>query len=334
MNVGIIGCGVMGAVHAETAALCGLHVAVCFDILTERAETLARAHGARPAADPREITEGDDLQIVVVASPTSSHSAYVISSCEAGKNVFCEVPLARTAEDAQYMRDAAEKFGVKLFAAHITRYSHAMCSLEAQIAENKIGSVGFVKTYRGGACPRGQDGWYRDFEESGGVVFDSMIHDFDWIRHAFGTPQTVFCQNLLRTSPDPLDYAMATVSLSSGMIAQAVGSWAHPAGHRVAVEVVGDAGIARYDSADAPITVTRRSAGEAPPGVPRSSSPTAKGPYHSQWEDFLSWIADETAPRISPDDAVMAVRIAEAALQSAAKGAPVTVKGLADAGPA
>jgi predicted dehydrogenase len=182
-----------------------------------------------------------------------------------------------------------------------------------------------VKLYRGGIFPVGVDGWFRDFAQSGGVTLDSMIHDLDWLRYAFGDAERMFCQALRRSTPDFIDYAMATVRMKSGVIAKVIGTWAHPSGFRVEAEVCGDQGMIQFNSDEAPLAAMKRVEPGSAPSMIVPASPVPTSPYQLEWEDFLTWIEEKSAARVTPQDALEAVRMAIAALRSAETGKPVRI---------
>lgn len=324
MKAAIVGCGAAGEMHARTATLCGLDVVACGDVNAKRARRLARSFKAEASTDCASVIRRDDVDIVVVASPTPSHADLIVGAAKAGKHIFCEAPLSRTALEGRRALRAAKRAGVKLFAGHSLRYDHAFAAIEDQVKAGKVGEVGFIRSLRAGACPSGEGDWYHDFAMSGGVVLDQLIHDFDWIQSVFGRPKRVFCQNLLRSHPHAMDYAMATLTLESGVIAQVVGSWAHPLGDRIQLEVCGQGGMIQYDSEAAPLRAMKRSGANSKSVF--TSNPVGKPAHQLAWEDFLAWIDGKGAPRVSPEDALAAVRIAEGALKSAASGKPVTFR--------
>ncbi|MEK7794251.1 MAG: Gfo/Idh/MocA family oxidoreductase [Candidatus Hydrogenedentota bacterium] len=325
MNAGLIGCGLMGALHAEMAHACGIKVVACADASLSAARDLALRIGAKAYNDADAILDRRDVEIIIIATPTPTHLELVQAAASAGKHIFCEKPLARTTADAREAVQAAKRAGVKLFVGHVVRYFHEFEAIRAQIESDKIGKPGFVKTFRGGALPGGAGKWFQDFEKSGGAVFDMLIHDFDWIRYVFGPVRRVFCQSLMKTEPVVLDYALVTLRLKSGVIAQVVGSWAHPSGFRVRAEVCGSGGMIQYDSAQTPISIAPRAGAKGATGTIVPSSPIAESPYLLEWRDFAGWLADGKAPRLRPEDAVEAVRIAEAALTSNKTGQPVAL---------
>jgi UDP-N-acetylglucosamine 3-dehydrogenase len=151
---------------------------------------------------------------------------------------------------------------------------------------------------------------------------DTIIHDFDWLRYAFGDPERVYCQNLRRT--DCIDYSQVTFRMKNGMVAYTTGAWAYPSGFRVAVEVCGDGGMLTFTSDDVPIqAMLRREAGHGG-GAIIPESPVPESPYALEWGDFVQWIEGRGEPKVKPEDAVWAVRMALGALESAESGQPVT----------
>lgn len=325
MNVAIIGCNGMGRMHARMAAQCGQTVVACGDTHRRIAQSLAKEFDAQASIDSMKVIRRPDVDIVVIATPTPTHAQYIQAAAAAGKQIFCEKPMCRTVKECQESISAARKAGVKLFVGHVVRYFHEFETIRAQIEAGKVGRPGFVKIYRGGIFPRGVDDWFRDYEQSGGVTFDSMIHDLDWLRYVFGDAERVFCQNLQRKEPEYLDYAMATVRMKSGVIAKLIGTWAHPSGFRVEAEVCGDKGMVQFKSDDMPMALAMREKAGKQAGVLVPSSPLPVSPYQLEWEDFLMWLQGGTTVRVTPRDGMEAVRMAAAALKSAHSGRPVKV---------
>jgi predicted dehydrogenase len=325
MNVAIIGCGGMGHVHAQMAVNAGLNVVVCGDKFKRKADALAKKFGAAASDDCMEVIGRSDVDIVAIATPTPVHTQYVVAAAEAGKHVFCEKPFGRNVQQCKEAIAAVKKAGVRLFVGHVVRYFQEFEAMKAQVEAGKIGRVGFVRTYRGGIMPQGEEMWFQDYDQSGGVTFDCVIHDFDWLRYMFGDVERVFSQHLQRSTPETLDYSLTTVRMKSGVIANVVGTWAHPSGFQVKTELCGESGMIQYDSADTPIHAMMRGSAGAGPGMIIPSSPVPVSPYQLEWEDFVAWLYEEREPRVTAQDGLEAVRLALAALQSAETGKAVTL---------
>ena len=323
MNLAIIGCGGMGRMHAQLAANCGFKLVACADKRKENAEALADAHTADAVRNPMAAIRRADVDVVGIMTPTPTHTQYVVAAAEAGKDVFCEKPFGRTVQQCKEAIAAVKKAKVKLFVGHVVRYFQEFEAMRQQVADGKVGKVGFVKLYRGGIFPVGVDGWFRDYEQSGGVTFDSMIHDLDWLRYVFGDASRVFCQALRRTTPECIDYAQATFRMKSGVIAKVIGTWAHPSGFRVEAEICGDKGMIQFNSDESPMKAMKRTRPGEAPGMIVPGSPVPVSPYQLEWEDFQVWREGKARARVTPEDALEAVRMAAAALESADTGKPV-----------
>ena len=325
MNLAVIGCNAMGSLHAKMASNCGVRIVACGDRHRGVAEAFADKFGAEPSDDCLSVINRPDVDIVAITTPTPTHADYVAVAAAAGKHIFCEKPFCRTVAQCKAAIAAAKKAKVKLFVGHVLRYFPEFEAIRSQIQAGKIGKVGFVKMYRGGIFPGGVNGWYRDYDLSGGVTLDSMIHDLDWVRYAFGDPERIFCQTLRRVVPDPMDYSMATLRMKSGIIAKVVGAWAHPSGFRVEAEVCGEKGVIQYSTEEASLITNKRQEPGLAPTMIVPETPVAISPYQLEWEDFLVWIEGRARVRVTPEDAMEAVRMATAALKSADTGKPVSL---------
>lgn len=322
MNVAIIGCSGMGRVHADALVRAGLKVVICADKAKPAAEALASTYGAKAVTNVAAAMRDKHVDIVLIATPTPFHLEQVKLAAEAGKHIFCEKPFCRTVAECHEAISVAKKAGVKLFVGHVVRYFHEFETMKAQIEAGKIGQPGFVKLYRGGIFPGGGKSWFANYAMSGGVTLDCMIHDLDWVRYAFGEPQRIFCKAIMRTEPEPLDYSQVTMRMKNGLIATIIGTWAQPAGFQVKAEICGNSGMIQYDSLDAPMQAQLREVASGPNMIV-PGSPVNDSPYQREWEDFAAWISEGRTPRVTPEDGLQAVRMAEAALESARTGKPV-----------
>jgi len=115
--VGVIGCNGMGwnnlSVFLEQqgvtcAALCD----VDNNVLDKRASEVEQRAGNRPQLyrEYRRMLERDDIDAVIIATPDHWHCLPLVHACQAGKDIYCEKPLARTIAECQIMVDAARKY--------------------------------------------------------------------------------------------------------------------------------------------------------------------------------------------------------------------------------
>ena len=219
LRIGVIGTGFAGSTHARAAI--GLPdvrlVAIAAETVAE-AEPLAAELGARIAPDALSLCASDDVDLVVVASPTYRHAEHVIAAAQAGKHVFCEKPIARTLDDARTMVRACGEAGVQLAIGHVVRFFPEYRRAKELLDSGALGRAALATLTRGTVSVGAARAWYLDPAKSGGVVLDLMLHDLDVIRWWFGEPARVYGKRLV--GGGPLDYALATVRYDDRPIVQ------------------------------------------------------------------------------------------------------------------
>ena len=265
-RVALIGAGAMGGEHGrQWQAVPGVEVVGVLAASREEAGRVAEAAGC-PAFGADEfdaLLRQTGPDIVDVCVPTPLHRENVERAAAAGKAIFVEKPLARTLADCDAIVHAVERAGVPLMAGHVLRFFPEYAAAKRLVDAGGVGKAAAIRTARLGGMPHGWQGWYADGAQSGGVVLDLMVHDFDWLRWTFGPVQRVFAQGLYG-KPEHAgarDYALVTLRLESGAVAHVTGSWAHPGGFRTTLEIAGDAGLIEHDSArSAPLTLAQHTA--------------------------------------------------------------------------
>ncbi|MCW2721397.1 Gfo/Idh/MocA family protein, partial [Pseudonocardia sp.] len=107
VNVGVIGVGMIGQDHIRrlTTVLAGARVVAVSDVDVARAGSVA-PEGASVHGSGQELIADPDVDAVVVTSWGPSHEEYVLAGIAAGKQVFCEKPLATTREACERILDA------------------------------------------------------------------------------------------------------------------------------------------------------------------------------------------------------------------------------------
>ncbi|MGN6272583.1 MAG: Gfo/Idh/MocA family protein [Protaetiibacter sp.] len=161
MRVAMIGYGFMGAAHSQ-----GWRVAPrFFDLPADPRMALVVGRNADAVAaaaakwgweesttDWRSVLERDDIDVVDIVTPGSSHAEIAIAALEAGKHVLCEKPLANTVAEAEAMADAAARAaerGVFAMVGFTYRRVPATSFARQLVAEGRIGRVTQVRaSYR------------------------------------------------------------------------------------------------------------------------------------------------------------------------------------------
>lgn len=100
-----------------------------------------REHSLRVSASLDEVLADRAVDAVIVATPHSQHEAQVLKAVSAGKQVFCEKPLALTGEGAQRMIQACEKAGIVLGIGHERRFEPAMEHVLRSVTGGELGRI-------------------------------------------------------------------------------------------------------------------------------------------------------------------------------------------------
>jgi len=324
LKVGLIGAGTIAGVHAQGwSEIPDTKLAVVFDINKENAEKLAQRFNCVATSDYESIIEDKDIDIIDICTPTTTHKEYVLKSALTKKYIFCEKPIARTVEDAKEMVKKCKEKRVRLMIGHVLRFFQEYAKMKEQIESGVIGKPAVVRTSRCSGFPRAWDNWYADFNLSGGVI-DMIIHDFDWLRWCFGDVDRIYAKGLgikKYNEKNFVDYALVIIRFKNRVIAHVEGSWAEAGGFKTSVEVTGTKGMLNFSSSDSiPIISGIKKGVGNQPGVSIPESPVAESPYTLELRHFVDCINRGKEFLVTADDAVKALEIAIASLESIKTG--------------
>ncbi len=339
--VGIVGAGNMGQTHARHwQNVPGATVVAIADVQKHKAEQLARSlsDGKNNAVQAFEflsdvLRDAPDIDVFSVCVPTYLHREIATIALEAGKHVFCEKPLALSVEDCDAMIEAARRASRKLSVGQVVRFFPEYAQAKRMVATgSRVGTPAAVRVRRGGGFPHTDTDWFADPAKSGGVLFDLLIHDLDWLMWCFGPVTRVYAHaltdRLQAKTVDHLDYALVTLRHASGVISHAEGTWADPGGFVTAWEIAGDNGLLTYDSRRAGV-LSKHLRSENGTAFPIPSSPLAASddPYFQELLAFAQALQTGGPLAVTPEEGREAVRVAQAALKSAQTGQAVEIEG-------
>lgn len=184
-RIGIIGCGgIANGKHMPSLTkLNNVELVAFCDIVVERAEEAAAKYGnaeAKVYSDYKALLEDKTLDVVHVCTPNDSHAEISIAALESGKHVMCEKPMAKTAEDARKMVEAAKRTGKKLTVGYNNRFRSDSQYLHKLCSEGELGEIYYAKAHaiRRRAVPTW--GVFLDEEkQGGGPLIDIGTHALD-----------------------------------------------------------------------------------------------------------------------------------------------------------
>lgn len=185
VKVGIIGVGGIanGKHMPNLARLENVELIAFCDIIRERAEEGARKYGAPNAkvfTDYKDLLSMNEVEVVHVLTPNSSHAEISIAAMNAGKHVMCEKPMAKTAAEAREMLAVSRKTGKKLSIGYQSRFVPENLYLKKMIENGELGDIYFARSV---SCRRrGVPTWgvFLDKEkQGGGPLIDIGTHALD-----------------------------------------------------------------------------------------------------------------------------------------------------------
>jgi predicted dehydrogenase len=311
MRVGILGTGHMGNTHArQYRKMPGVKIGY-HDRHPERGESFRERWDAECCKSSDELIGWAD--IIDICLPTDLHVEYSLKAIAAGKAVFLEKPIARSMRDGRKIVEAADKAGVPLMVGQVVRYFPEYAKARDVVLSGGIGKPGAARMRRGGPAPSGLNYWFQDLERSGGVLLDLVIHDFDWLRWTLGEVKHLYSRSLAATRHTGTDYALTTLTFENGCIAHVEGTWMDPGGFRTTFEVAGSEGMIEYDSRTSPpLRISK-----AGPAASDSAHAAVFDPYYLELKSFIDALQSGTPPPVTGEDALHALAISLAAIESA-----------------
>ncbi|MBL0847993.1 Gfo/Idh/MocA family oxidoreductase [Mammaliicoccus fleurettii] len=185
LNVGIIGCGgIANGKHLPSLQkISEVNIVAFCDIEIEKAQVAAEQYGTNDAKvyeNYKLLLENDDIDVIHVCTPNSSHKALTVASLDAGKHVMCEKPMAKTTEESKEMIEAAKRNGKKLTIGYQNRFRPDSQYLRKATQRGDLGDIyyGKAQAIRRRAVPTW--GVFLDEEkQGGGPLIDIGTHALD-----------------------------------------------------------------------------------------------------------------------------------------------------------
>jgi predicted dehydrogenase len=319
MKIAICGAGDMGRMHFDAFSAAG-NVSIVA-VSDPRAETLGRfsEKGVRTFADSEEMLDSVDADAAVIATPTAFHAPLAVRALGRGMHVFSEKPMARTVKGAMAMAEAAEKSGKVLAIGHVLRFHDAYRTAKKLITDGSLGNIGTIRTSR---CGKTEPSWRSDIDANGGVAFELMTHDVDWLTWALGPVERVFARGLAaETDRTVRDYCLAILRFKSGAVAHIEGSFAEAEGFFAAYEVAGSGGLLSYDTRKSTVLDGRLLTENGLRTI--SETPQEERPFNRQIKAFVRAAGGGEAYDVPVEEALYSLRVTAAILESVRTGRQV-----------
>ncbi len=292
----------------------GAKLAVICDLDEERAKELGGEMHVPYTLDHHEAIERDDVDAVLVMTPTGAHAPVAIDAARAGKHVVTTKPLEVTVERCDQVIRACEEAGVVLAVDFEARYRPDMQTVRRAIDEGKLGKLIFgeavLKWYRSQQYyDRG--GWRGTWEmDGGGSLMNQSIHPIDLLIWLMGdVTRVVGHTGILAHEIETEDLGMAMLEFADGAVGRILGTTTYPDSQPYEVNVHGDrAGV------------TTRNAGLGDWHVLAGGEVPEVEPYNGPAnvvEDVVGVLREGRKPLVDGREGRRAVELIQAIYQSA-----------------
>ena len=325
LKVGLLGAGRIGNVHAEAiVAHRDSQLVSVSDVFAENAEKLAAHYGAQVASSDAIIAD-PDIDAVLIATSTDTHSDFIEAATEAGKAVLCEKPVDLDLERARQCKAAADKTGKPVMVGFNRRFDPNFQALKSAADAGEIGKAELLSIASFDPAPPPVE----YIKVSGGLFRDMMIHDFDMANFIMGDlPETIsavgssIVDQQIGEAGD-VDTAIVTMTYADGRLAVIRNSRRAAYGYDQRVELLGSKGMLQVEN------MLENSLIKSTEGGVTGAKPTYffleryMPAYKAEWSAFVEAINSGGDLPTSLEDGVASLAMAEAATRSAQSGQPV-----------
>ncbi|SON54963.1 Inositol 2-dehydrogenase [Hartmannibacter diazotrophicus] len=327
VKFGVLGAGRIGQVHARAvSSVDGAKLVAIADPVDAAAISVQSAYGC----DIRtidEIAASDDIDAVVICTPTDTHADLIEQFAKAGKAVFCEKPVDLSIDRVKACLKTVEAAKGTLMVGFQRRFDPDFRALKAEIDKGIIGKVEMVTlTSRDPGAPP-----IDYIKRSGGIFRDMTIHDFDVARWMLGEEvETVMAAASNLVDPEigkAGDYDSVNVILTtaSGRQCTITNSRRATYGYDQRIEVHGSKGsVAAENHRKANIIVANENGYTRPPLLDFFMTRYIAA-YAAEIASFVAALQNGTTPETSGLDGLRSLILADAALASATEGRVVKV---------
>ena len=345
-KVALVGAGVIGTHHGLVISQLAdrIELVAVADVEIDRAVRLAAQRGGRPYPSLTAALAAEEIDVVVVCTPTGRHGEVAIEALEAGKHVIVEKPAEITVQRTDEIIKAQQKAGTLVTVISQHRFDPATEITLAAIRDGELGrltsGIASVDWWRGQSYYDSGD-WRGTWElDGGGALMNQGVHTVDLLVAALGRPVEVFAYTgtLAHERIEVEDVAVGVVRFDSGALGVLHATTAAYPGLSARLQVHGDRGSAVIDNdqlaffhataqgtdPEEKLMGTTQATSASTAGATASSNPGELSDAHRlQYLNFLAAL-DGTEPlRVTLETNRQSIGVITGTYESARTGQPV-----------
>ncbi|MFX1302359.1 MAG: inositol 2-dehydrogenase [Promethearchaeota archaeon] len=330
-TIGVIGAGRIGKIHIENLLrkIPNVNLKIVADIkINDKLRQWATEIGVlNLSSDVNEIFNDPEIEIVVICSPTDSHTKLIQEAAKANKQVFCEKPIDTDIKRIKETLSIVKETGIKLMVGFNRRFDRNFIRCHEAIVSGQIGEPQIIKiTSRDPTPPP-----IEYIKVSGGIFLDMTIHDWDMARFQAGSEvEEVYATGAVLIDPEigkvgDIDTAVAVLKFRNGAICIIDNTRQAVYGYDQRVEVFGSKGCVVADN-EATNTVRIYTAECTNiDKIPYFFMERYMESYSTELKYFLECLSKNIEPKPNGADGLQNVLVALAAQKSYEENRPVRI---------
>jgi len=343
INIGIIGLGWMGEIHAELIKLNdGCRIEAICDKNTNILQQAQKKYQVKAYDDHLDLLDEDKIDAIIIATPATSHYKIIKDCIKADKHILCEKPLALSAENINQIRSLVNKSSKKFMICFPARFAVSIEEAKAIINQGLIGDINYIRgNFR--FCMKSHDethgDWVFDRQQGGGLILEASVHLWDTIRYLSGKEIIdvfgIANEKLINGTPLEDNFAALAHFDNEGIAnIDMSGSLPHKTPTDKRFEIIGTKGCIYLDEFDSYIKVNSEIGVEASPGKKTKGFTYPDVMWHSKVEggvkrlqqEFIRCINKNLPAKPGVEDGARACEITWAIMDSLKSGKLETVK--------
>ena len=336
LQLAVVGVGRMGALHAETiAAADSIDVVAVADSILDVAGRVAEQIGADGYESLDALSERDDVEAWLIATPTTTHPSVVEMALDAGLHILCEKPLSLDLAESVRLGERAIANGLVLQVGFWRRFAPPWVTARQAIVDGAIGRPLMLRLAQWDADPPPAS--FCDPLTSGGLAIDCGVHEFDLVGWMTGLGiQTVNARNLPLVDQSigevgDVDNLIAVLDLEGGAAATVDLSRNCRFGDDVRTEILGEDGAIFVDLLPSGRTRLADASGVRVLAGSETDDAFVEG-IKAQAQAFVEAVRGAPIDIPGAADSTLAVAVGRAVQRSAEDGAPVALAAFHSAG--
>ena len=327
LNIALFGLGRAGKFHIQSIqSIPELNLKCVMDLNESVAKRVAKDLECSYSTDIDEPLSQNDIDAVIIATPTKEHHQQIQAALKANKPVFSEKPLGNSLNEIDSCFELAKQTDLPLFIGFNRRFDPSFSSLASDVKDSKVGQLQMLRvTSRDSPLPT------MDYiSKSNGIFHDCIVHDFDMLRFITGkdpveiyTLGSSFVEEI--KALNDLDNVLVALKYDNGMIASIDVNRFASYGYDQRIEVFGSEGMLQAENRLPITTLLSNNIGLLKPKIEHSFPTRYREAYQKELESFKDCVLKGIPVPITHHDVRMSFILSELGEKSYNENKPLSV---------